>query len=253
MGLRAHIAAVESISFETVREMFDLLDACYHNVTREQFQRDLFEKDWVIIIKDSTSLSLKGFSTLKVFLHDFQGKTCRVAFSGDTIIAPSCWGSLRLPMAFGALMLSILNERPDLPLYWMLITKGIRTYRVLPVFFKEFYPRYDNDTPVQMCQLMHALGYRKYPRKYTDSGIIKAPETGQYLRRELSGENSVQDRLDHHVRYFLNKNPGHVNGDELLCLAEFSLDNLCPYIIRQLQKAEKLEIVRNSKTFSKTI
>ena len=253
MTLQTRIVPVERISPETVKEMFDLLDACYCNVAWEQFQKDLFEKDWVIIIEDSTSLSLKGFSTLKVFYHDFQGDTYRIAFSGDTIITPSCWGSLCLPMGFGKLMVNILNEKPNIPLYWMLITKGIRTYRVLPVFFKKFYPRCDKETPAGMRQLMRDLGYKKFLKQYQDSGIIKADENSQSLRRELSGENSVQDRNDKHVKYFLENNPGCVKGDELLCLAEFSLDNLCPYIIRQLQRADSLEIEGNPEILSRSI
>ena len=138
MKLRSYATLVQDISLKTRQEMFELLAACYHNVFWEQFQRDLAEKKWTIIIEDSETHALKGFSTLKVFLHDFQGEKSRLAFSGDTIISPSCWGSLRLPMAFGKLMLHVLSERPNIPLYWMLITKGIRTYRVLPVFFRSF-------------------------------------------------------------------------------------------------------------------
>ena len=236
MGLKSEVVPVAGLSQDTVGEMFELLSVCYHNVTRDQFQADLHRKDWVIVIKDATNASIKGFSTLQVFRHDFAGTTYRIAFSGDTIIAPSCWGSLRLPMAFGTLLLHILRQSPDLPLFWMLITKGIRTYRVLPVFFKTFYPRYDKSLPAEISGLMHSLGYRKYPRKYNGAGIIKATETDQYLRRELSGENSVQERNDNHVQYFLKRNPGHVQGDELLCLAEFSENNLCPYIVRQLKR-----------------
>jgi hypothetical protein len=250
MKLQSDILTVAQLSGGDIQDMFALMQASYHNVYWEVFKRDLAAKDWVIVIRDPGKQRIKGFSTLQVFLQDFQGQTCQVAFSGDTIIAPDCWGSLRLPVAFGTLMLSIKNADPSVPLYWMLITKGIRTYRVLPVFFKRFYPRYDQTTPEHMRRFMQVLGERKYPQHYQTSGIIAAEASGQCLRRELSGEDGVLARQDPHVQFFLEQNPGHGQGDELLCLAEFSWENLCPYIIRQLRRSGPLELVRKIQTLS---
>jgi hypothetical protein len=36
------------------------------------------------------------------------------------------------------------------------------------------------------------------------------------------------------VEFFQKLNPGHAQGDELVCLARFHPDNLTPYIRRQL-------------------
>jgi len=41
---------------------------------------------------------------------------------------------------------------------WLLITSGFRSYRFLPLFWREFYPRYDSVTPQQVQQLIDHVG-----------------------------------------------------------------------------------------------
>ena len=44
--------------------MYALLVHYFKNVTRPQFDEDLFEKEWVIILTDAASGQIQGFSTL---------------------------------------------------------------------------------------------------------------------------------------------------------------------------------------------
>ena len=68
-------------------------------------------------------------------------KQVRLLFSGDTVIEERHRNSLSLPVAWGKMMLGILSEQPTAPLYWLLISKGYKTYRYLPVFFHDYFPR----------------------------------------------------------------------------------------------------------------
>jgi len=71
----------------------------------------------------------------------------KILFSGDTVIDKRHWGSMALPIAWGRLMLSLSPASSNAGFYWLLTSKGYKTYRFLPVFFREFYPRYDAQTP----------------------------------------------------------------------------------------------------------
>ncbi|MGL5016745.1 MAG: hypothetical protein ACRDBP_01310, partial [Luteolibacter sp.] len=53
-------------------------------------------------------------------------------------------------------------------------------------------------------------------------GVVRFPSSRGHLREELATER------DHHpwVRFFLECNPGHVDGEELVCLTEMDRSNL---------------------------
>ena len=116
----------------------------YAGGREDDFARDLDGKDWVILLKCDGKVC--GFSTQKLF-EDFKcGQyvrvpgTMNVLFSGDTIVDEGMRNQSGLAGGFGHLM-RCLNERyePN-SLYWFLISKGARTYRFLPTFFKRYVP-----------------------------------------------------------------------------------------------------------------
>ncbi len=217
--------------------MFQLLDRYYNNVVREQFDQDLAEKNWVILMTDSDSGEIKGFSTQMLFEHRYQGEDLQVVFSGDTIIDPAHWGSLTLPITFGNMMLDIHAENPGKKLFWMLISKGFRTYRFLPVFFREFFPRHDIPIDKWSQGLIHELGKRKFPDRYHPaSGIVQAKVDSQSLKSELAEISNERREKNKHIDFFMARNPGAQRGDELVCLLPFYPANIKPFIMRELKK-----------------
>lgn len=235
MNLTSEFTPVEVLTEDRVGRMFELMREHYENVRRTEFERDLAEKDCVISLIDSATGALKGFTTLMAFEHECGGGRFQIVFSGDTIVHPDSWGSWELPKAFGRALISIRERRVDLPLYWMLISKGFRTYRFLPVFFKEFHPCHDRPTSPELQHLMDSLSQRKYPANYDRArGLIVFPDRCQKLRPDLGTVAEARVGSDPHIRYFLERNPGHSKGDELVCLARFGEDNLTPLIRRIL-------------------
>jgi hypothetical protein len=132
-------------------------------------------------------------------------------------------------------MLSILSEHPDRELYWLLISKGYKTYRFLPVFFREFYPSYMKEAPASEKALLCSLGRRKFGERFdSESWIIRASERAQYLRPGVANITEMR-RSDKHIAFFEKSNPGHAKGDELVCIARCHEDNLKPFILRRLR------------------
>src|SRR5205823_6261147 len=104
--------------------------------------------DWVIQLIDPVTDALCGFSTQALLDVDVAGRRpVKALFSGDTIIDRGHWGVSALTRVWGRLALSLIDALPSTELYWFLISKGYKTYRFLPVFFREFYPRHDAPTP----------------------------------------------------------------------------------------------------------
>lgn len=206
--------------------MFRLLAGHFEDVERDGFERDLAEKNWVILLEDERE-DLRGFSTLLFYEQVLVGaRSCHVVCSGDTIVEPSAWGSTALLASFlhGTLRLKrrFAGARP---LHWLLLTSGYRTYRFLPVFWQSFWPRCGTPTPPAAQDLMHRLARARFGDAYDPTVGIVRFERPQRLGRHLAGIPGGR-RADPHVRYFERRNPGHADGDELVCLAELHPANL---------------------------
>lgn len=212
-----------SLSGHERAELFALLDRHFEGVTPSQFAHDLDEKDWVLRIRRDGRLV--GFTTLQLFraLHD--GRCVNVLYSGDTIMAPEAWRSPVLARGWIALVRALQATRPGEPWYWLLLSSGFRTYRFLPVFWRDFWPRYDGEAPPHLQSMLIALAQGRFGSAYdAAAGVVRFADP-QRLRGALASVPEGRDD-DPHVRFFLARNPGHGAGDELVCLTELSDDNL---------------------------
>lgn len=222
--LSGAIVTVADLSASDKDAMYELMKR-YYKTTRAVFDADLADKEHVILLQDSKSGVIKGFSTMKCL--DFKNFT--VLFSGDTIIheqyrhttvLPQYWAKL----AFGTAD-AIKDEYPKRKVYWFLITSGYKTYRYLPVFFRTFYPRHDCPTPSDIQDVMHKLATTRYGAQYNPTTGIIHMENATPLRDGVA--NISDHRLKNkHIAFFNRFNPGHINGDELVCLTEINRDNL---------------------------
>ena len=186
--------------------MFALLEEYFLGVTAAQFAADLAEKNWVILLEEAGQV--RGFSTLLV--------RNGVVHSGDTIVHRDAWGSNALARTW---LETIRALRPQ---YWLLITSGFRTYRFLPVFWKEFWPRHD---ATKRPALLETLARERFGSRYAE-GIVRF-EFPQVLRNGLK-EVPPSRLTNPHVDYFIHANPGHVHGDELVCLCPLTPENQTP-------------------------
>ena len=216
------LIARDSLSEAQKDEMFTLLSAHFEGVTRPQFERDLAEKNWVIEIRRDGRLL--GFSTLLVCERGFDGEAITAIFSGDTIVSPEAWNSPALARTWIAAVNSLRTSAPDRRCFWLLLTSGFRTYRFLPVFWREFYPRFDAVTPPAFRRLTDSLASSQYGEQYGADGIVRF-DSPQRLRAALA-EPPAGRANDVHVAFFLERNPGHRCGDELACIAEIAESNL---------------------------
>lgn len=225
MKLHARTVAVADIDSRRHEQMFELMKQYYAGIRRDSFARDLHEKQWVIELIDRETRQLRGFSTQMVISVEVNGQVVRALFSGDTIVDRGCWGQSVLAQAWGRLALSLIDDSAPRDLFWFLISKGYKTYRYLPVFFREFYPRFDAPTPDWARQTINALGRAKFSTLYDgDTGIVRAEPYGCRLRRGVA-EIGPERLRNPHVRFFAERNPGHPLGDELCCIAPITREN----------------------------
>jgi hypothetical protein len=168
--------------------------------------------------------------------YQIQDRKINIIFSGDTIIDKNYWHSLALPISWGRLMLSTLSQYPDSELYWLLTSKGYKTYRFLPIFFREFYPTFTRNTPSFETAVMNSFASYKFGDRYNRStGILTAATGAQKLAPGVADITEIR-RKDGHIVFFERMNPNHARGDELVCLARCQSQNINPFILRYLKQ-----------------
>lgn len=213
----------EQLSPSLTDEMYQLLTNHFDGVTRTQFERDLSEKNRVILLlRDGTVV---GFSTILAYTTIFECSPLNVIYSGDTIVSPAAWGTTALPRAWVAAVNELRADLPDHPCYWLLLTSGFRTYRFLPVFWRDFFPRHDCHTPLHIEALLKHLAAERFGDQFDPANGIVRFARPQRLSHELKCVDA--SRLENpHIAFFNKRNPGHGGGDELVCLTEISEANL---------------------------
>jgi hypothetical protein len=220
------ITASSGIDDVTRHEMFKLFSRYFSNTRFSTFTSDLDEKDLVIMLSDRQSGTVVGFSTASITERIVNGRKVLELFSGDTIVEQTSWKYNGLSGPFGHVMLYCIEKYTGLPVYWLLITKGYRTYRFLPVYFQTFYPNYKTKTPAREQEIIDTLATSRFGEYYSPvTGLVSFSGTRDYLAGEFA--DLPEKRLSNpHIRFFAEKNPGFTRGDELVCIAEVGTANL---------------------------
>jgi hypothetical protein len=230
MKLYGQLALVSALSTAEKNQMFDLMDRHYENLSRVSFDADLAEKQWVIRVVSRETGELCGFSTQMLLAGVVEDRPIKALFSGDTIIDRRYWGDQALTHVWGRLALQLMDQYGPTDLYWFLISQGYKTYRFLPVFFYEFYPRFDAPMPCWARQTIDSLGRQKFAEHYDPAGGVERSHRHQYRLR--AGVADVSPARRH--------NPGHTVGDELCCLAPLTRENFTPAAYRVIGPDESI-------------
>lgn len=222
----------ESIGEPLRAEMLALMQLCYADVSRERFERDLNEKQFVILLYSSRTGELAGFSTLRVADEPVDGVTAEIVFSGDTVIHPDYWGQKELQRQFSRFLLSRKLRRPTRPLHWLLLSAGYKTYLLTVNYFPRTHPRCDWATPERRVRSLDALATRWFGAQYEpSSGTLTFADAHYYVREGVAPIDRAAASHPH-IGFFAERNPRHAEGAELVCLAEVRLRDLLRAVVR---------------------
>jgi hypothetical protein len=192
----ARLVARGDLSGDEMTGMYGLLSSHFDGVTREHFQGDLDEKNWVILIERAGRLV--GFTSILAYEIHIDGEPISVIYSGDTIVAPEAWNSQTLPRAWIESVAGLRRAYPHGPYLWLLITSGFRTYRFLPLFWRNFFPRFDCQTPPRWKRLIEHLASERFGEQYDPAtGTVKLHP--QRLRRKSWRGSRRGDGSPHRV------------------------------------------------------
>jgi len=213
------LVPVRLLSEASRQRMYELFAAFYERTDPARFFRDLDAKDYAIVMRVNGIGPIEGFSTLHVFTVTSDDRRVRVLFSGDTVVAPPYRRQKALKVGFLRFLLGARLRRPG-KLYWLLTTKGYKTYLLMTRYFPRSWPRVDLEVPQPVAKMRTELGRNLFGADYdAAAGVAHLEQSADQVK---SGHIVIResDLEDPDIAYFARIHPGHVNGDELVCVAE---------------------------------
>lgn len=207
-------------------DMFTLFSRHYRDVTKASFASDLDRKHFVLLLQDGDALA--GFTTAHESEFVFGDRVVSVIFSGDTIVDPAYWGEQELARAWLEQIGRRTREKPDREFFWFLIVKGHRTYRYLPAFALDFAPSRRGEQDGDLLALRNALAKDRFGEAFDEkTGVIRFDDARGRLDPALAIPSRRELALPD-VAFFLEANPGYIEGDELACLCSLARENMRP-------------------------
>jgi len=235
--LKGKIVPVSSLNSSDRSAMYGLMECYYDNIERERFNRDLDEKKDVILLLAGKGEEIKGFSTLMHVETVVNGRKARAIFSGDTVVDEAYWGQRILGRMFLSYLFTQKIKNPLLPLYWLLISKGYKTYLLMANNFIEHYPRHEKPTPKNKQKLIDAFATQLFGDSYCEeSGCCRFPESLGQLREGVAPLKKEEVDGNSRIQFFLENNPGWIEGEELVCLARMSWSMPVSYLAKSWWK-----------------
>ena len=231
--LRADLTSCSSLTKRDRDAMWEVFQRYYTSISRVLFEQDLSEKDRVILLRDSGDHSIQGFSTIKVYDQKIKGRRVVAIFSGDTIVERQYWGQSALHWAFFSFLLKVKVQNPVTPVFWFLISKGYKTYLLLARNVPNHWPRYSRETPSFEKEVLDELSARRYGKNYNpETGTLSFEESHGQLRDKVA---PIYPKLlsQPDIRFFVDRNPHHADGDELCCLGRID-SSLLSYSLKRL-------------------
>jgi hypothetical protein len=225
------VLSVASLTPLQRSEMLALLQTCYTNVSPAQFNRDLDEKEWVVLARDLDGAGMRGFSTLRTIRVTVDDQPIVAFYSGDTVARPDTHGSATTFAGTRLVIRKMFYEmsRSQVPqerFVWFTINSTIKGYRLTSMIFREFVPTPGRPLSQADTRLIAELCRIKGLAFDSATGIVRLENPTRPRELFSQGEATRQD--DPYVRFFRLVNPAADAGERIASLIELTPENLTP-------------------------
>lgn len=221
---------VNTLSVVDIARMHALFEANYAYSPLSTFIQDLEKKDGAFIVRKKATQEIVGFSTLGIYTFELGGKKAKGLFSGDTIIDRNYWGSRSLQNAFALKLFWEALKSPLTPQYWLLISKGYKTYLLLARNFPEFYPQRGSARP-ELKDMVAEYCEAMFPGKLDrDSMLLDFGEGANCLKEDVAAITPDMRAADPDIAFFEQRNPSWQRGTELPCIALADLKTFLTFV-----------------------
>ena len=240
--LVANVRKINNVSIPQLLEMHKIFIQYYHNADLKTFVTDMGAKTGVIILQDKKENRIVGFSTWTEIDLINAGKKSIGVFSGDTVVEKKYWGNKEIHKKFAILLLKIKIKRPKTPVFWLLISKGYKTYLLLTNNFPNHYPSHDKNN-IRLESIVDNYCQQLYPSAYNETHrLLDFGDEYQHLKDDVAA--ITQDMTESHpdIRHFEHLNPSWRQGTELPCVGEVSVQVFWQFMRKNIFPFKKAKI-----------
>lgn len=206
----------------------------YTDTTREQLERSIRSKQH--LASALAGDELVGMATIDVAAIPFEGATVVRIYTANTLVAESHRGRNLIQRWALAALVRARARYPLAPIFWFFDTFSYRSYLLLSRNFAEYWPRRDVPTPPRVLRLIDAIATPLYGDTWNRERGVVLGHRGKRLKTFVAPIDAAT-RANPDVRYFEQRNPGHVDGDMLVCMAPLNLANCSRIALRSAARA----------------
>lgn len=237
--LSARFYAIKHVSVPQLLEMHALFVQYYNNADFETFATDMGNKTGVFILEDKSTKCIAGFSTWTEVDVARNGENALGIFSGDTVVDKAYWGNKELHKSFAKKLFATKLKNPSRPVFWLLISKGYKTYLLLTNNFQNFYPDHQSHN-AKLESIVDEYCTQLYPTAYCQkSRLLDFGDEYQNLKEGVAGITVEMKDQNSNIRHFEKLNPTWDKGTELPCAGEVTISALFSFVKKSMSSFKK--------------
>jgi len=237
--LTACFKKIKNISVPQLLEMHKVFIQYYHNADLHNFVTDMGKKKDVIVLQDKFSGKIVGFSTwTELEIINNNEKSIGI-FSGDTVVKKEYWGNKELQKTFVKQLLKTKIKNPKTSVFWLLISKGYKTYLLLTNNFPKHYPSHKKNN-IKLESIVDEYCEQLYPSAYNkENRLLNFGNDYQYLKDDVAEITTDMTDENPKIRHFTKLNPSWQQGTELPCVGEVSVHMMWSFMRKNMRLSKK--------------
>jgi hypothetical protein len=211
----------------------------FYLAERDYVEQLIRHHGWIALFRAAGDRRLVGITALDVYPTEFEGRKLAVIFTSHVMLDEAFRGHNLLQRLGWRTFLRTRLRYPLHAIYWFFDSFSYKSYLLLPRNFRDFWPRRETQIPAWESGLMNQLAIQMYREAWQPAlGIVR--RTGhKRLRPETAPLQAEYDR-DPDLAFYARANPGHAEGDMLVCLCPLTVANLVTLGVRARRRARRV-------------
>ena len=236
-GVTIDIVPTAAIATSTWDEIWRLTEAFY-DTDRAFAEEKLKEHQRIVLFRSHGERALIGMASVDVYPALFRGRQLVVIYTSHVLLREQYRGHNLIQRVGLRTFLEARMRFPLRPIYWFFDTFSYKSYLLLPRNFRDYWPRFDRPTPEWEGTLMDQLAVQAYGSAWRPAQGIVVRSGRKRLRPETA---PLEEKLTRtaELEFFARVNPGHADGDMLVCLCPLNAANWVSVAIQALRRSAR--------------
>jgi hypothetical protein len=226
MAKASHKVSIDVIASDRVSApVWDeiwVLTRTFFETERHHAEQKLKRRQRIVLFRAVPGRELIGIASIDIYPVLFHGRKLVAIHTSHVLLLETYRGRNLLQRVGFSTFWEVRMRYPLHRIYWFFDTFSYKSYLLLPRNFREYWPRHEHATPAWELGLMDYLATLIHRSAWrAERGIVV--RSGQ--KRLQPDAAPLHDAQSPELAFFEHMNPGHAEGDMLVCLCPLTLSN----------------------------